>query len=127
MPTEEKGKIMEEEKILNRDVILAADDLMTEEVFIPQWNGKVKIRGITASERDELEASIFTDEGKPIKKNFRAKIVALALCDERGNRIFSDADIEALGKKNGAAINLVFGIAQRLSGIGQEAINIKKK
>jgi len=113
---------MDEKKILSKDEILATEDLPRETVFVKEWKGSVIVRGLSASERDEFESTTFTGEGKSRKfnyKNLRARLLSLTICNEAGDLIFSDADIEKLGKKNGKVMDNLFGIAQKLSGIGQ--------
>lgn len=107
-------------KLLSRDEILQAPDLPTERVYIPEWNGEVLVRGLTAAERDAFEQSIVETRGKNTRmnlRNIRAKLVALCVVDEQGNRLFSDEDAELLGKKSAAALNRIFEVAQRLSGL----------
>jgi hypothetical protein len=41
------------------------------------------------------------------------------LCDEDGNRLFFDSEINELAKKSALALQRIFEVAQRLSGIGQ--------
>lgn len=106
--------------LLTRDVILQANDLPTEEVEVPQWNGSVRVRALTGAERDAFEQSIVEQKGKSTKMNLtnlRAKLVALTIVDEEGKRIFSDADARLLGEKSAIALNTVFEVAQRLSGL----------
>jgi hypothetical protein len=113
---------MDERKILSKDEILGVEDLPREEVYVPEWKGSVIIRGFTAAERDEFEANIFTGEGKGRKfnhSNLRARLLSLTICNEVGGRIFSDIDIEKLGKKSAKVMDKLFGISQKLSGIGQ--------
>jgi len=110
------------EKLLSKDEILNVEDWSREEIFIPEWKGSVIVRGLTASERDDFEANIFTGDGKNRKfnhKDLRARLLSLTICNEAGERLFSDADIEKLGKKNGKVMDRLFGISQKLSGIGQ--------
>jgi hypothetical protein len=112
-------------KFLTRDAILKAQDLPTEVVEIPEWNGAVIVRGLTGAERDAFEQSIVETRGKNTRmnlRNIRAKLVALTVVDEDGNRIFSDEDAEALGKKSAAALDRVFAVAQRLSGLRPEDV-----
>ena len=40
---------------LTRDAILSADDLRTESVDCPEWQGTVTIRELNGSERDSFE------------------------------------------------------------------------
>jgi hypothetical protein len=112
-------------KILTRDAILQAQDLPRELVEVPQWGGSVYVRALTGAERDTFETSIVEQRGKSTKmnlKNIRAKLVALTVVDEEGNRIFSDSDASALGKKSAAALDKVFEVAQRLSGLRPEDV-----
>ncbi len=112
-------------KILTRDAILQAQDLPRELVEVPPWGGSVYVRALTGAERDAFETSIVEQRGKSTKmnlKNIRAKLVALTVVDEEGNRIFSDSDASALGKKSAAALDKVFEVAQRLSGLRPEDV-----
>ncbi len=112
---------MNDHKILTRDAILRAPDLATEAVEVPEWGGTVKVRALSAAERDAFEVSLFEGQGADRRRNFdylRAKLVALCVADDDGHRIFSDADAEALGMKNAAALDRIFVVAQRLNGLG---------
>ncbi len=83
------------------------------------------MRGLTGAERDAFEQSIVETRGKNTRmnlRNIRAKLVALTVVDEDGNRIFSDEDAEALGKKSAAALDRIFAVAQRLSGLRPEDV-----
>lgn len=108
--------------ILKRDEILAADDITRELVPVPEWGGEVFVKSMSGTERDNFEASIVTKRGNDAQvnlKNIRAKLAAACLCDENGKRLFSDADIPVLAAKSAAALQRVFEVAQRLSGIGE--------
>lgn len=111
--------------ILGRDQILSAQDLEKELVEVKEWGGAVYVRALTGTERDAFEASMVDQRGKSRTinlKNLRARLCALTICDEEGNRLFSDADVEELGKKSAAALTRVFEVAQRLSGLSQEDV-----
>lgn len=113
-------------KLLTRDDILMAQDLPTERVAVPEWGGEVIVRGLTAAERDAFEQSIVETRGKNTRmnlKNIRAKLVAMTVVDEQGDRIFSDEDAELLGKKSAAALDRIFAVAQRLSGLRPEDVD----
>lgn len=106
--------------LLTRDAILQAQDLPTEDVEVPEWGGTVRVRALTGAERDAFEQSIVEQKGKSTKmnlQNLRAKLVALTVVDEEGNRIFNDADAKLLGQKSALALNRVFEVAQKLSGL----------
>jgi hypothetical protein len=104
-----------------REQILEMQDLPLTEVKIKEWGTTVYVRGMSAAERDKFESDMFDVTGKDVKvkrDNLRAKLVALCVCDLDGNRLFKDEDIPALGKKNARAVDKLFTIAQKLSGIG---------
>ncbi|HEV8639646.1 MAG TPA: hypothetical protein VGV13_00930 [Methylomirabilota bacterium] len=106
--------------LLTRDAILAAPDLATERVQLPEWGGEVLVRGLTAQERDEFDLSCFEGAGRDRRANFanlRARLGARTIVDEAGARLFTDADVAALGGKSGAALDRIYEVAQRLSGL----------
>ena len=109
--------------MLSRDEILKVDDIRYEEVEVPEWGGTVRVRGMSGAERDAFEGSVVEQRGKKTAvntRNLRAKLVAKSIVDGAGKRIFDDGDVEALGQKSAAALNRVFEVAQRLSGLSDE-------
>ena len=109
--------------MLTREQIIQSDDLPTETIQVPEWGGEVKVRTMTGTDRDSFEASLIGKEGR--LENVRARLVSLTLCDELGNRLFGDADINVLGK-SAKALDRVFSVAQRLNGIGTDQVDIAK-
>jgi hypothetical protein len=111
--------------MLNKDQILKANDLPQETVHVDEWGGEVCVRGLTGAERDKFETSIIELRGnKQVYNlvNIRAKLCALAICNEDGTSMFTEKDIEALSEKSSIALTKIFMIAKRLSGIGEEEI-----
>lgn len=105
---------------LTADEILSARDLPTEDVAVPEWGGVVCVRTLTGAERDAFESSMVQQAGKSTKvntQNLRAKLVALCAVNESGQRVFTDAQVVELGRKSSIALNRVFAVAQRLSGL----------
>lgn len=114
-------------KILSRVEILESEDLRTEVVPVPEWGGAVIVRALAGTERDSYESSIFTTKkGETTPElnlqNIRAKLASKTIVDEEGKRLFSDADIVALGLKSAAALDRVFAVAQRLSRLTNEDV-----
>lgn len=110
--------------MLNRDDILKASDIKVEPVLA--WGGTVYVKGMTGKERDQFEASIIQMRGN--KQNFnlenvRAKLCVLTICDESGNRLFTDADLPLLAEKSAQELQKIFIVAQRLSGITEEDLS----
>jgi hypothetical protein len=113
--------------VLTKADILAASDLERELVEVPEWDGAVYVQAMTGLERDGFEASIIevrqngkgVTTTKNIFENMRAKMCARCLVDAEGVRLFTDAEVDALGAKSAAALDRVFAVAQRLNGMGR--------
>lgn len=105
--------------------ILDLPDLTSEEVEVPEWGYRLRVRSLTGTERDAFEASLLQTRGKDREinlRNMRAKLVAQSVRKADDSRVFSDAQVEALGRKNAAALQRVFRVAQRLSGLGEDEV-----
>ena len=116
--------------LLTKDQILGADDRDSVEVEVPEWGGAVRIAAMTAAERDAFEASMIDGKGKSDAKrlqNFRARFVASCIVDDDGNRLFSDKDIVALGKKSSAPISRLFDDCRKLNGMTDEDVEELEK
>lgn len=116
---------MATKKFLNKQEILAKEDLKTEDVFVPEWDAWVKVRTLNASERDHFEAGTVQRNGKKTTtnlENIRARLCLLCLVDENGERLFQEEDTYPLGGKSAAALDRIFTVAQRLNGLRDEDV-----
>lgn len=105
---------------LTRDQILGLQDSRIDRVAVPEWGGDVCVRVFSGADRDRVEAFLVAHkDGHP--SGFRALIVSLAACDESGKRLFTAEDVDALGEKNGIALDRVFTAAAKLNGILAES------
>lgn len=105
--------------LLDREAILARNDLPRELVAVPEWGGEVYVRGLTLLERDRLEAQA-ADVMAALANglgsaSLRAKLLALTVCDEHGQPLFDDADAAKLATKSTAATERLVEAALRLS------------
>lgn len=111
-------------KLLGRDEILRAEDFKTEDVPVPEWGGTVRVKSLTGDERDGFEAQIRENRRDgSFRSDFakmRVKLLALTIIGADKRRIFSLEDVEKLGKKSAAAIERVWEVASRLSGLSKE-------
>lgn len=108
---------------LSRDDILKAKDITTEEVDVPEWGGTVFVRGLSGRQRDVFEATLLERRGRrmvPNTANIRAKLVAWTVVDEDGKRLFTDTEADELGEKSASAMDRIYTVASRLSGLGEE-------
>ena len=109
--------------LLTKQQIFAISDVQREVVKVPEWGGDVLVQGLTGRERDAYEATIITQRKGETKVNLinaRSKLVALSVIDEQGNRLFDDMDVAQLGAKSAVALERVFDVARRLSGMSDE-------
>lgn len=114
--------------LLNREVILAIQDVADETITVPEWGGDVRVRAMTADARDafEQDAYIAAREKKPLT-SLRARMVARCVIDEQGNLLFTDADVEALGKKSASALDRIYDVVLRMNAMRQSDIEDLEK
>jgi hypothetical protein len=114
-------------KYLDRTAILSQDDLKYEDLQIPEWGGAwVRVRSMSASERDRFEAGTIRRNGKTTETNLehiRARLCLMCMVDEQGERIFGEEDTFPLGGKSAAALDRIFQVAQKLNGLREEDVN----
>jgi hypothetical protein len=111
---------------LTRDVIIGVKDSKMERVEVPEWGGHVYVRTLTGRERDAFEAETMKTRkgqkpGEGNYDNFRARFVALTMCDESGELLFKTRqEVAVLGSKSVAALQRVFIKAQELNGMSDQ-------
>lgn len=106
-----------------KDKIIAANDLKTKTVDVPEWGVKVVIRTMTGAEKSNFEVSTIAEDGKVDRKDFRAKMLSQCLVDEEGKRIFADEDLDILGTKSAAVIERLWGIASKLNAYSKKDVD----
>jgi hypothetical protein len=95
---------------LTKEQILAADDLGLLELKVKEWGGSVFIRIMTCGERDAYENEWVKNKERGVE-NFRTKFLAKCLCDEKGERLFSDAEVDQLARKSAKVMARVWAKA----------------
>jgi len=117
-----EGEI-ERRVLLTRQQIIESDDIPTEDVLVPEWGGVVCVKGLSGESRDAFESSMIKQRGDSMEtntRNMRARLVALSIVGEDGTLVFSTADVDALGLKSSKALDRVFAVSQRLSGLSKK-------
>ena len=102
--------------LLTREQILSATDIAREVVKVPEWGGEVAIAAMSGAARDAWEQSL-VGERKLSLDNIAARLVAYCAVDADGKRLFSNDDIEALGRKSARALARCVKVAQKLNGL----------
>lgn len=105
--------------VLSKDDILGLNDIDVKKVDIniDNWTS-VYIKKFSGAEREKF-ARIWE-----AKENVISWVVCLTLCDEKGDRLFEDTDVELLAKKSGRAIEAVFLAALEFNGLQDDAVEV---
>jgi hypothetical protein len=111
--------------ILSKDQIFSTEDIPSQVVPVPEWGGEVIVRGLTGHDRDQWEQSMMVRRGRKYEQNmtdFRARLVALCIIDEKGQPLFHAGDVQQLSSKSAAALDRVYSVAAELSGISEKDV-----
>lgn len=112
--------------LLGKAQILAADDIDYEDVPVPKWGGEVRVRGLSGIERDKYEKSLIRMKNGQQEPNIdfaTARLVAWCAVDENNSRLFHGEDeVKELAAKSASALQRVFDVACRLSGLTQSDV-----
>ena len=126
--------------LVDAAAILALDDLKSEWVAVPEWGFRAMVWALTGDERDSFEeiflkrkqqaTQLAKAQGKKHTqaesvRGFRAMLVAQSVRNPSNTkqRVFSDDQVTALGGKNAAALQRIFEVAARLSGLGNDDVD----
>lgn len=118
---------------LTKDQILAANDRKFRDEAVPEWPdqngepGMVRVAGLSAKAAAAFSSKLVSVDGKGQVKelkmdNFLAELLSQTLVDEQFELLFSEADIDELGKKSAAVMKRLGDIAMELSGINDAAL-----
>jgi len=95
-----------------------------EDVYVSEWGKWYRVRGLTGIERDQYESSITITERDGSErinvKNARPKLLVVSVVDANDQLLFSMSDVPQLAKQPAAAIQKVFDVARRISGLSTE-------
>ena len=118
--------------LMSRADILGAQDIGYEDIDLSDvrgW-GVVRIKDLTAAERDALEGSLIKEvqTRKGVKRevrldNVRAVYCAACICDEQLQPVFFTDDVLALGKKSARALDRIFGRIQERNGLSDKDVD----
>ena len=114
----------------------AVNDATFEDVPVPEWGPDMvlRMRNMTALQRGLFveraarlagkkaeDGEVLPVDAETTKQTREIEIflVRLCACDEAGKPIFTEADSEWLGQRNGAVIGRLAEVAQRLSGMSK--------
>ncbi len=82
---------------------------------------------MSGDEQDKFEQNRFNKDGTMNFSNARARMVATALVDENGAKLFNEKDLIELSKKSGAALNFLIDKITELNRITPDEIDALAK
>ena len=101
--------------------IIEASDLAALKVTENEWGGDVYIRLMNVGERDAHELEWLNHKEKGVE-NFRSKFLARCLCDAKGVRLFSDAEVPLLSKKSCVVMHRLWTQAMAHNALSEEDV-----
>lgn len=107
-------------KMLTKDMIIAVNDIHTERVEVPEWGGHVFVRTMSLGDKKRYEAELYEidDKGKvKIKSDgdYKAVMLASCVCNEKGEKLFTMKDIQAISEKSAAPIERILEVANKMN------------
>lgn len=111
-----------------RAKILAAKDIKSESVTVPEWDVTLEIRGLSAAERGGLVERATVKERKGDEEVSRVDntvltpllIIASCFDPETNERVFEDEDLDPVNGKSASAIDAVTNVVLRLNGMNKD-------
>jgi hypothetical protein len=113
--------------MLKREEILSKTKLRQETVTVEEWGGDVIVSEMAGDVRDEWEQLLRKKDKSGNIVSARAKLVVFTVVDEKGNRVFTEDDIPAIGKLSSEALEKICRVAVRINGLTAETIDEAKK
>jgi len=112
-----------------REKILNSSDSKKQLVEIPEWDVTVEVRSISGKDRAKIIQNNFNTFTKTMDVNgMIPDLIILSTYDvETGERIFDESDREEILKKSSGALDRIFNVAIKLSGLESESVSKAEK
>jgi len=108
--------------------ILGIEDKKIEPLDIPEWEGTVYLRIMSAQERSELEDIFIKMKANAQTGKFRKEMLKRTLVDVTGQHLISDDAVAThVMKKNALVIESIFEKACEVNGFRERDVETLKK
>jgi hypothetical protein len=108
------------------DILSLPDDRKEETVNVPEWGVTLVVRELSVKERNAYVNSgleqqevaggvILVSKQDPL---LSTRLVVAATYDENGNKVFHEGQVAALADRSASAVDRLYNVAARLSGLG---------
>ena len=104
---------------------LSADELLARgrsqerlrEAYIPEAGGWVRIKVLSARDRDRMDAGLYDEKGEFRHEDFRARYLSEVLVGEDGAPLYSEEQIRDLAELDARVVERIFKEAQKVNGL----------
>lgn len=111
-----------------RDQILAAVDIPSEKVEIPEWGVTIEVRGMTGAERTRImDKAVDQQGGVNLQFVYPEIVIATSFDNVTGEQIFVPSDRDTLLTKSAVALDRLAQVGMRLSGFTQDSADAAGK
>jgi hypothetical protein len=113
-----------ERVFLDRAAVLVVADRVVEELFIPEWQGWVRVGswdGLTRWRVIQSWTANPSANGRP-DTNLLAVVAQASLVGEDGAEQYALGDVPALARKNAKALDRILTVALRINGLDASAV-----
>jgi len=105
-------------KILSVMDILSAADITEEVVYVPEWNGSVRIRAFTKGRQQELRGMATDHRGKLDTEKLELQLFIYGVIEPK----FVPIQMTELREKSAGALDRVIKRIMAISGLSEESI-----
>lgn len=111
-----------------RKTILESEDIISENLLVPEWNVTIEVRGMDGRARAKFLRNTADPTGKSVawEKYYPELLIATCFDPETHEALFEAADRDALNRKSAAALERVSAVSQRLSGLSGDDVESSK-
>ena len=103
-----------------KDQILHADDIQTEQVFVPEWDVTGELWSLDVESFTEIGRVSTASGSTNMREIYLSMLVAGVYDPETGQPVFTEADKPALAGKSMQVAERLVGHLNRLSGMGEK-------
>jgi hypothetical protein len=107
-----QGEEKMERKFLSAEEILGAQDIKVVDVDVPEWDGSIRLRTMTAAEAMRLSGEDFSNVNSSV-----AVLILTAVNPETNKPLFTLKDVDVLKEKSMAAFMRIQKAAAELNGM----------
>ncbi len=106
---------------------------MDKHEFLMKWKPRVfklelsdgtvlHVKELSAKDKEQLDLQLIKniETGEMDLENFRSKVLIRMICDENGNRMFGDEELEAFFSTSDNIVSEMFGKVQEIVSINKD-------